>query len=315
MIELTTIASGRQRTLALAATFIAACGWGMSPVFVVLAHNPALVVTFFRLVLGAGLTIAATYALGRRLTWTGLRSSWLGGVLLCGDMAMFFSAVKLTAVVDASFIMAAQPVIVVVAAHRLFGEHLKRRDLILIAGALVCVAIVIGNPISSAAPRSLEGDLLAVGATVFWSAYWLVSKRARSRVDTVTYTAGVTITAAIVMCPIVLLSGQALDHVTKSDWLWISLLAVIPGGGHALMNWAQPFVDASISSALGAVNPLSASVAAMLILHQRLSSFQIAGGLVALAALACLAIVHRGALLSLPASFRGEDDRDDRSLA
>jgi drug/metabolite transporter (DMT)-like permease len=279
--------------MALATSFLAACGWGMAPIFVTIANIPVAVLIFYRLWLGAALAITATYVLRRRLTWRALRASFLGGVLLCADMTMFFSAVKLTKVVNASIIMAAQPILVVLVAPRLFAEQRKRSDLFLMALALLGVAAVIGRPNSSGGPHYLEGDLLAAGALLCWSAYWLVSKHVRASVDTLTYTTGVTLVAAIVMFPVVMLSGQSLGHVAAREWIWISLLAVIPGAAHGLMNWAQPFVDASISSAMGTANPLIAGLAAMLILHQPLSPVQVAGGALALIALARLASAHR----------------------
>lgn len=305
----------RRRTTALAMSFLAACGWGMAPVFVTIANVPVAVLTFYRLWLGAALAIAATYALGRRLTWRDLRASVLGGVLLCGDMAMFFSAVKMTKVVNASIILAAQPVLIVVAAHRLFGERLKRRDLFLMAVAMLGVAGVIGRPSSSGGPRYLEGDILAAGALLCWSAYWLVSKHVRASLDTLTYTTGVTLVAAIVMFPVVMLSGQPLGQVALREWLWISLLAVIPGAAHGLMNWAQPFVDASISSAIGIANPITAGLAATLILHQPLSAIQIIGGVVALAALTRLASAHRGTAVSTPSLTALPEGADDGSAS
>jgi drug/metabolite transporter (DMT)-like permease len=297
--------------MALAASFLAACGWGMAPVFVTIANVPVLVLTFDRLWLGAALAITATYVLRRRLTWRDLRASLLGGVLLCADMAMFFSAVKMTKVVNASIILAAQPILVVVAAHRLFGEQLKRRDLIVMAVAMLGVAAVIGKPNSSGGPRDLEGDFLAAGALLCWSAYWLVSKHVRASLDTLTYTTGVTLVAAIVMFPVVILSRQPLGHVAAREWLWILLLAVIPGAAHGLMNWAQPFVDASISSAIGTANPITAGLAAMLILHQPLSAIQITGGILALAALTLLASAHRGTALSAPTLTTLPESTDD----
>ena len=95
------------------------------------------------------------------------------------------------------------------------------------------------------------GDLLAVGAMLSWSAYWLASKHARAVSDALEYTVGVTLVAALVMVPIVLLSSQSLSRVKATDWLWISLLAIVPGSAHLIMNWAHPYVDASISSVIG----------------------------------------------------------------
>jgi hypothetical protein len=56
-----------------------------------------------------------------------------------------------------------------------------------------------------------------------------VSKHARAKYDALDYTAGVTIVAAIVLVPLVLVSGQSLKGVPLHGWFWIGLLAIVPG--------------------------------------------------------------------------------------
>lgn len=248
--------------------------------------------TFYRLWLAAVLLSIAVYASGRRLTWATVRASWLGGVFLAADMAMFFSAVKLTSIVDATVISAVQPALVLIVARRVFGERVGRWDVIWILLAMAGVAVAVLGP-GLSGRHQLIGDLLAVGAMLCWSAYWLVSKRARAVHNAMEYTAAVTIMAAVTMAPIVLLSGQSLGRVHAGDWLWIFLVATVPGGAHLLMNWAHRYVDASISSVIGCLSPLIAAVAAMVILGQPLSAVQVGGVLVGLTAIAVVAVRHR----------------------
>jgi drug/metabolite transporter (DMT)-like permease len=257
----------------------------------VLAFAQGLVLTFYRLWIAAFILTAIVYATGRRLTWTNVRASWLGGIFLAGNLAMFFSAVKGTSIVNVTVIGAFQPALVLIAARHLFGERMGRWDVLWIMLAISGVSVaVVGQ--GSSGPHDLGGDLLAVGALLCWSAYWLVSKHARVSQNAMEYTAGVTIMASIVMTPIVLLSGQSLTQVRAGDWIWISLMAIVPGGAHLVMNWAHRYVDASVSSAIGCLNPLVAAVAAFLILNQPLDAVQMLGLLLAIAAIAVVAARH-----------------------
>jgi drug/metabolite transporter (DMT)-like permease len=250
------------------------------------------VVAFYRLWLGAVILTIITYALGKRLSWPTLRATWLGGLFLAGDMTMFYSAVRLTSIVDVSVIGAFQPALVLIVARPLFGERMSRADVgwILLAMAGVSVAVI--GPGASGHDR-VVGDLLAVGALLSFSAYWLVSKHARELHDAMEYTTGVTIFAALGATPIVLLSSQSLGRIHLGDWTWIVLLAVIPGSGHLVMNWAHRFVDASISSAISCLAPLVAAVVAIPILGQSLSLLQVGGVIVGLSAIAVVAARHR----------------------
>jgi len=278
--------------MGLGVSVLAAIGWGFGAIFAKLTSAPGLVLTFYRLWLGASILLVVVYASGRRLTWGTMRGSWLGGVFLGGDMAMFFSAVKLTSVVDATVISAVQPALVLIAARPLFGERMGRWDVFWIMLAIAGVAsAVVGPGVTS--HHQLVGDFLAVGALMSWSAYWLVSKHARAMQNALEYTAGVTIVAAMTLTPIVLLSGQSLGRVEASDWLWISLLAIVPGTAHLLMNWAHRYVDASVSSVIGSSNPIVAAAAAVIILGQPLTAIQVCGGLVGIGAIAVVATRHR----------------------
>jgi hypothetical protein len=118
----------KRQPIGLGASALAAILWGFGGIFAVLISAPGLVLTFYRLWLGAALLSAIVYVSGRKLTWATVRASWLGGVFLAGDMAMFFSAVKFTSIVDATVIGAFQPVLVLIAARRLFGERMGRWD-------------------------------------------------------------------------------------------------------------------------------------------------------------------------------------------
>lgn len=282
----------RNQTIGLGGSVLAAVLWGFGAIFAALAFAPGLVLSFYRLWLGAALLAIIVFATGRRLSWATLRASWLGGVFLAGDMALFYSAVKVASVVDVTVIGAFQPVLVILVARRLFGERLARWDVLWIALAMVgVVATVLGPGVKSR--HQLLGDLLAVGSLLCWSAYWLVTKHARELHGALEYTFGVTVMAAVTVTPVVLLSGQSLGHVKLGDWTWIILLAVVPGSGHLIMNWSHRYVDASISSVLGCLSPLVAAVAAIPILGQSLALFQLAGVLVGLGAIAAIAARHR----------------------
>lgn len=282
----------RQQPIGMAASALASALWGFGGIFAVLISSPGIVLAFYRLWLGAVILVVVTTASGRRLNRSTLRASWLGGVFLAGDMALFFTAVKYTSIVDATVIGAFQPVLVLVVARRMFGERMGRGDFLWILLAMVGVSVAVVGP-GAASHHQVIGDLLAVASLLSWSAYWITSKRARASHDAMGYTTAVTIVAAMTVTPFVFLTGQSLGHVKAGDWLWIGLLASVPGSAHLIMNWAHRYVDASVSSVIGCLSPLVAAVAARIFLDQPLTAVQVCGVLVGLAAIAVIAARHR----------------------
>jgi drug/metabolite transporter (DMT)-like permease len=135
----------------------------------------------------------------------------------------------------------------------------------------------------TSAPRggggSLHGDLLAVGALLAWSAYWLVSKRARSSVDTIEYTGAVVLIAGMGLTPVVFLAGQVPSTPPLVDGVLIVLLVGLADAGHLLINWAHRVVEASTSSVLVTAGvPAVATLSAAIILHEHVLPLQALGG-------------------------------------
>jgi drug/metabolite transporter (DMT)-like permease len=142
---------------------MAAVLWGFGGVFAVLVSSPSLVLSFYRLWAGAVLLTVILYVSGRRLSLRAFRGSWIAGLLLGGDLVMFYSAIKLTSVVDATVIGALQPVIVILLARPLFGEKLRRWDLAWVTLAVVGVLVAVVGA-GSKSHHQVSGDLFAIAS-------------------------------------------------------------------------------------------------------------------------------------------------------
>lgn len=153
------------------------------------------------------------------------------------------------------------------------------------------VLVVVGTEARS--PNSLTGDLFAAASMLCWSAYWIISKRARDAHGSLEYTAGVTLAAPAALAPVALLADREVGHLTAGNWLPIVLIALVPGGGHLVMNWAHRYMAASLSSVVGNLSAIVAAVAAVPVLGQPLSPVQLVGVAVALGGAGLLAARRR----------------------
>jgi drug/metabolite transporter (DMT)-like permease len=280
-------------TAGLVAVILGTVAWGCTGIFVKEISLTALPITFYRLWLGTIFIGALLLVRRRRVSLRVLSRSVLAGLFLAGDMALFFSALKLTSVAVATVIGALQPALVLMVAGRFFGERVGWRVVVwtvVSIGGIVAVAFGPGIPHG----QHLMGDALAVGSLIAFTGYWLVAKRViGGEGDSDRFTFGVMLVAALAMTPITLLSGQHLGPISRADWLWIVLLAAVPGSGHLLFNFAHRFVDVSVSSVVSAGNPIVASVLALIVLGEPLDAVQVAGGIVAVFAIA--AVAHQSA--------------------
>jgi drug/metabolite transporter (DMT)-like permease len=279
--------ASRSGVLGPVAVVVAVAGWSVTNTLVKVSDLPALTFAFWRLWIGAVVLVTATLAARRRVGWDIVRASAPGGVLLGLEIALFFSAIKRTSVVDVTMIAALQPALVLLVAGPMFNERVTGHEVWLTLVSVAGVAVVaIG---SAGTPAwSLAGDLLAVGSLLAWTSYFLVTKRVRRSVNTLEYFTVVTVVAAMVVTPITLVSGVRIAVGQPEQWFWLGLFVVGATTGHLLVAWAQPYVDVSVSSQLMLAQPVFSAVAALVILDQQLTPMVVAGGAIVLVSLSLI---------------------------
>lgn len=276
-------------TRGAAAVVLAVVIWGFGPILIKKAGVPAVVLAFWRLWLGFGVLAIALALTGRRVRWSGVRVSALGGACFGVNVALFAAAVQRTSVAEVTLVSSFQPVLILLVAGPLFGERPGRREIFLAIASLAGVGVFeVG---AMRAPSwSLAGYLLAVAALGTFTVYYLASKQVREHLDAVEYMASALLVSAVVITPIALVSGAPLGSVTGESWVWIVIFVVVPGAlGHFLVNWAHRFVDVTISSLIVTGLPVVAALLAFLLLDETLGLLQIVGGAVVVLCVAAIA--------------------------
>ncbi len=295
------IPEARRTVVAEAGLVFAVVTWGFGGLFIKLARFAGITFAFYRLSLGFVVMLAALVVSGRRLTWSIIRASAPGGLFLGLDVCLFFNAVKLTSIADATIIGALQPVLVLLVAGRWFGEHVGRREIVLALVSVVGVGLVaIGS--SGSPVFSVGGDLLAAAALFSWTGYWLVSKKIRASLPALEYMTGVMLTASFVALPVLLISGASLRSSRASDWLWLALFVLFPAvGGQFIAAWAHRYVEVWLSSLLLQAMPVVASVAAWAVLGEPMTPLIVIGG--------AIVVLATGAIIVRSRSAAGEPER------
>lgn len=268
------------------AALVAVSAWGLAGVIAKHIDMGGLAIGTYRFLTYGLLVSAFMAARGTPVTWRVVRASMWGGLSLAADVALFFSAIKLTTIANTTVIGALQPVIVALIAHRVFGERIRGRDVVLGLVALAGVAVVVSGAAESA-DASVRGDLLAVGALFAWSGYFVFSKKTAGVITSHEYTVGAALWVGIVNAPIALLFGQSLAWPSTTNWLWLLTIAFGAGIlGHAMMNWSIQQIPLWLGSTFTLFVPVVSAAAAWVFLDEPLTPVQIAAMAVVLTALA-----------------------------
>ena len=240
---------------------------------------------FFWLALVLGLVLGLR---GGRITSGALRHGWRSGVLFAANIALFYSAVKMTTVANATIIGAVQPVLSLLVVGPLFGERVHRSDAAVTAVAIGGVVVVVYG--SSITPVwSPRGDALALAAMLCWTGYLVVSRRARNELSALELQTVLTLVAGVLVAPVALASGQSFA-VPRGDIAWLVVLVLVPGVGHTLVNWCHAHTPMVLLSLLFLLNPVVATALAALFLDEPVNGYQIAGMVVVVASLAVVVV-------------------------
>lgn len=276
----------------LVAMFAAVIAWGFGGILAKEVGVDGLTVSFYRLWLGTGLTLLLLALARHQPTLREFALSAPAGAIFGLNMAIGFTAIKLTTVANATLIGALQPALTLLVAGPWFGERIGRWETGWTVVSIAGIAILIAG--SSGSPEwSPLGDLLALVGVILFTGYFLASKRIRASVATVAYMAGVHLTAALVVTPVVLVRGPHFGALDAADWARLCTLTVGSGvGAHMLVNWAHPYVRVSISSVLVLLTPVVATLAAWALLGEALTALGILGAAVTLSAVLAVSRRH-----------------------
>ncbi len=262
-------------TAGLVGAALAVTAWGAGSVLAKYISIGGMAIAVYRFGMFSVIMVAWLLSRGVSVNASVLRKSAAGGIALGVDVAMFFSAVKLTNVVNATLIGSLQPIFVGIVAAKFFGEKINRRDIGWAGLAILGVGLVVTA--SNGTPEwSAKGDLLAVGAALAWSGYFIASKQSKGKLTPSEFTAGTAIWTAAINIPLALAFGQDLSLPSAENLLWLGVMTLLAGViGHTMMNWSLVRIPLWVGSTMTLLVPVASSLIAWFVLDEALTAFQV----------------------------------------
>ena len=270
----------------IAAVFAVVC-WSAGNVIVARLDLSGIEIAFWRQFLGAVVYGTVFILIGKRFTWSQIKLAFPVAILFCSEIAVFFTALNITTVANATIIGALQPIVLIIVAGGKFGEVITKRLVgisIFATGGVAVVVLGSSNDVS----WSPLGDLLALLAMILFSAYFVAVKSVRVHIDTFTLQTLAMFIGSIGLLPFLIIfqgSTSGFPALTQNEFLWIVVLLIVPGSGHFLMNWAHLNVSLSLAGLLMLAIPVLSAGGAWVFLDQSVSILQVVGGAVVIFAL------------------------------
>jgi drug/metabolite transporter (DMT)-like permease len=189
----------------------------------------------------------------------------LSGVLLGAHFWAWFASVQLTTVLRSTLLVCLTPGWTLLLEAAITGRRPRGGELAGLALALPGLALLAGD----AGRASLIGDALATFAGALWSAYLLVGREVRARVDAGPYMALVCGWASAALFAVAFANGTPLGGWPSGTWGLLALAVALPQlVGHQGFAWALRHVSTSTLSALTLLEPVGAALLAAAILGE-----------------------------------------------
>ena len=255
-----------------------------------LDNVPAVAISFWRMGFGAFILWGVSLVKKQAPLKNGnMKRTLIAGILLGIHFALFFGAIKLTTIANATFLGTLTPL------FTFFIEKyiLKRNhapSLLLGLGFAICGAvIIIGDKFNFSSSYTI-GNLLAVSCSVFLGMAFIISANVRKEVGTISYSRTLFSIATVTLLIIAFFTGSDLIGFSASEFGGLILLGIIPTLlGHGSMYFALRYVSPTVVAATPMGEPILASIMAWFLFQEAVGSATLIGGSITLLGLFLLA--------------------------
>jgi len=208
-----------------------------------------------------------------------LRLMALAGLLISLHYFSWFIALKYTSVTSSTLIICLEPLIALIFGYLLYREKITKGQFIILIIALIGVGIVAWGDIFLSS-NALIGDAITLLAVIFMVIYLFIGQNMVKRYSFIVYSAILFSFAGLYLLIYNLITKQNLIDYTPKDYLFLFLLVTIPNAGQIIFNYSLKYVKPSLIATSILLEPVFASIMAVIILKDKIILNQYIGGLI-----------------------------------
>lgn len=199
-----------------------------------------------------------------------------GGACFGTDLALWNTAIVRTSLANATFLVNTTPIYVGLVSVALLGERLSPRFVLGSGLALAGTAALVRADWGGA--EAVRGDVLALGAGLFYAGHLLLMKAVRRSMATVPALAVAGVGATLVLGVYGLVGRDAFAGFPASSWWAFAGAAVVSQiGGVMGVVWSLRYLRASFASVALLAQPVGTALLGWWLLGEALGPLQLAG--------------------------------------
>lgn len=276
--------------IALGATLFGSIGVATKGLFAISETN-AISITLWRSLIALPILFCIGYYLLRRkmfsIPWADLRLMIVAGLLMAFYQVAFVLAVQMVNVTIATLVtLCTVPVIVGLLASVLLHEQLHRNLYAAMACAIVGVVLLVGfQPSGGFGTNAWLGITLALLTAVANGFFQITSRSLANRYHPIQTLTVCFCVAALAFLPVALFNGFVVNYPPVGWLLLLHLGISISVVAYMLLLLGLRTTPATTATIIGFLEPFTATIFAILIFQEQLSSTGIFGAVLLLAAM------------------------------
>lgn len=278
------------RSTAIPAVLVGVVFVSLSAILIRYSTAPALVIASYRMVFSFLLLLPFARFRGfAALARRDLILVLISGVFLGAHFAAWISSIQRTSVAHSTVLVTIHPVVVVTYESIRSGEFPRRGTILAVGVSLVGAVILSLGSSSGGVPVTVAGDALALVGALAVAVYILIGKEVRDRVPAGMYNTLVYLVAALVLIPFAFAGHDLFGPWEPIDYgVFFGLAFFCTLLGHSVLNWALKYLTASFISLAILLEPVFASILALLLFTEVPSLLSLVGALLVITGLAAI---------------------------
>lgn len=270
---------------------IGAATWGTIGIAVSLLYRfeqtTPLSVSFLRLAMAAPVlmlvSVKITGSPVARIPRRDLATMGLMGIAYASYQLCYFAAIPRIGVALAVLLnICSGPIFIALLARAFLGERVTPAMACALVAGITGTMLVIVAPGQEAAPVSVSGAILALGAGASYAVVTVCARRVANKYHPVQPLAIAFTLGTLLLLPLVLQQGLVITYSTVG-WLLLVHIALVPTIlGYVVYLWGLRSTSATVAAILTLLEPLISTLLATVVLDEQLTPVRVLGGLILL---------------------------------
>ena len=230
---------------------------------------------------------------GKMKVSTNLNRTIYAGILLGIHFALFFEAVKITKIANATFLGTLAPFFTLLVEFFILKRYYNKKVLLGLFCTLMGSLIILGYQFDLETKYTL-GNLYAILCSLSIAAALMIGEKVRENENTIVYTRTLYLSASITLFLIALIANEKLTDYNLNEYLGLLFLGLVPTIlGHNSIYYSIRYVSPTIAAAFPLGEPIIATILAYFIFSEMITFNILLGGAVTLLGLLLISIYKK----------------------